>query len=216
MSGFASYEIGRADALGRFGSGCPTVRPPAIGRGRVVRLLAAPASLAGRGATAWGGRAVAVSLPDPLREPAQGDHRRLGEGSAPKHVADAVCVGAKHLNDIRVAHALMPQNMCGNGIFQCETLSLYCDIVQLDPVRVSQNCHGFAPLGNMVRRLCWGLRIGKAALVRAAALLSGSGSEDPRPRIEQYHRNGIAAQGLHFGQPQHFVLDRYFPARGGA
>ena len=45
MSAVTSYETGLGDVMGWFGSGHLIARPLVIGRGRVVRLLAAPAVL---------------------------------------------------------------------------------------------------------------------------------------------------------------------------
>lgn len=149
-------------------------------------------------------------------QPAQGDLGGFGECLAPKHFADAVCVGAQHLNDIGEGDALMPQNMCGNGLFHSETFSFYCDIVEFDPVGVAKICHGLSPLGNVVRRLLQGLRTCRAAFVRAAALLSGSRVSSPRSGLPLYHIDCAREQGVYSLFLAYIELQGSPSARGGA
>lgn len=197
MSAVASYWIGRAGVLGRFGSGLPTATRSAIGRGGVVRLLAAPALLAGQGATARGGRAVALFLRLLLGQQAKRKHSGFRMFFALKYLSDAVGVGAKTLHDVGERLALMTQDMCCNGIIKRETLPLYHDVIEFHPGHgVYLNCHMGPPFGNMVRRLVENLRAGITAVLSAAAPLAGSKFESLRSGFSFYHRNGIVAQGL--------------------
>ncbi len=199
----ASYEIGRVDPLGRFGSGCPTVRPSTIGRGRVVRLLAAPADLTGRNATAWGDRAVAVGLLFCLGQQAEREHRGSGMLFAPEYLADAVGIGAKTLHDICERLALMTQNMCCNGIIKRETLPLDHDVIEFHPgYGVYLDCHMGPPFGNMVRRLVQNLRAGITAVLSAAAPLTGSKFESLRSGLPFYHKNCDEVQCLYPPKPR--------------
>ncbi len=202
--------------MGRFGSGHPTTCLLVIGRGRVVRLLAAPALLVGQGATARGGRAVTLFLRLLLGQQAKRKHSGFWVFFALKYLSDAVGVGAKTLHDIGERLALMTQDMCCNGIIKRETLPLYHDVIEFHPGHgVYLNCHLLTPFGNVVRRLLKNLRAGITAVLSAAAPLAGSKFESLRSGFSFYHRNGIVAQGLRAFSPQHFVLDRYLAARGG-
>mgnify|MGYP003630173436 CR=1 FL=1 len=120
----------------------------------------------------------------PSGQAGQRQHRRLGVVFAPHDFANAVCVGAQPLNDIRERCAFVAHDVYRDSIIQRQSLALDCDIVQGntgDPV--TRYSHGETSLGYVIRRLRESQRIGLSALWGAVSLARRRDSLSPAEQI---------------------------------
>lgn len=142
-------------------------------------LSAKPAKLQSFGMAAVGLPIGALRALSPVTAARSGQkvkrlHCCIGVNVTPKHLANAVGIGARFLNNIGERRALLPHDVGRDGLNICQRLALDGDVIQFDTCyRVLRNCHGSSFL--MACAAKGGFEVPKVAVGRVLQRRGGTG-----------------------------------------